>query len=159
MNCNSSTYCCKRRYIDNKNVCLRSCVGETCDSILDCGGPDESYSTNAKKCEESDATTLTGWVIPVIIVCAVLSFVVVGGGWWYRGCRGSSRLGVVGEDHPAERTTGIIAPRQTHIPAPPVYNSSPPPYYNYGQNQVNKDPSQPQNYPAHQPLQLPQSQP
>ena len=88
----------------------------------------------------------------MIIVCAVLFVVIVGGGWWYRGCRGSSLRGVVVEDHPAERTTAIIALRETHIPAPPVYNSSPPPYYNYGQDQVNKDPSQPQNYPAHQPL-------
>ena len=90
----------------------------------------------------------------MIIVCAVLFVVIVGGGWWYRGCRDSSLCGVVVEDHPAERTTAIIALRETHIPAPPVYNSSPPPYYNYGQDQVNKDPSQPQNYPAHQPLAL-----
>ena len=46
VNCLSSTYCCKRQYLNNKNVCLRSCVEETCHSSFDCGGPGEYCTRN-----------------------------------------------------------------------------------------------------------------
>ena len=46
VNCVSSTYCCKRRYLNDKNVCLRSCVQETCHSSFDCGGPGEYCTKN-----------------------------------------------------------------------------------------------------------------
>lgn len=34
--CATSEYCCKHRYINDHNVCRRSCVGETCHSSSDC---------------------------------------------------------------------------------------------------------------------------
>ncbi|CAB4011018.1 Hypothetical predicted protein [Paramuricea clavata] len=49
--CSSSEYCCKHRYHNDHNVCRRSCVGETCHSSLDCGGPTE-YCASNKKCRE-----------------------------------------------------------------------------------------------------------
>ena len=35
--CAPSEYCCKQRFINDHNVCRRSCVGETCHSSSDCG--------------------------------------------------------------------------------------------------------------------------
>ena len=43
-NCNSGTYCCQKRKITEKSVCLPSCVGEFCRSDTDCGGPHECCS-------------------------------------------------------------------------------------------------------------------
>jgi hypothetical protein len=49
--CASSEYCCKHQYLNDHNVCRRSCVGETCHSSLDCGFPME-YCASNNKCRE-----------------------------------------------------------------------------------------------------------
>ena len=69
MNCVSSRYCCKRRYINDTNVSLRSCVGETCHSSLDCGGPDE-YCAHDNTCRKSCSTDLNA-VFPGSVLLSV----------------------------------------------------------------------------------------
>ncbi|XP_028396916.1 prestalk protein-like [Dendronephthya gigantea] len=50
--CNSSLacalfeYCCEHQYLNDHNICRRSCVGETCHSSWDCGGLGEFCDSN-----------------------------------------------------------------------------------------------------------------
>ncbi len=64
--CSASEYCCKRGLL--KNVCSRSCVGETCFSDSGCGAPGEHCDSNFKCSKsETNSTTLAGWVIGIIV--------------------------------------------------------------------------------------------
>ncbi len=132
--CDTSEYCCKHRYIDDHNVCRRSCVGETCHSNSDCGGPGERCNSN-NKCEEYNITVLS-WSIPVLVVGLLLFAIVVGGVFVYRYFQKPSRRGTVQPVRPAERTTAIIALQETQMhssSSAPAYNCPPPPYFNQGQ--------------------------
>ena len=133
--CAFSEYCCKHRYINDHNVCRRSCIGETCHSDSDCGGPGE-YCDGNNKCSESNIIVRV-WVAPVLVV-GLLLFVFVGGGVFGRRYFLKRPQRVARRVLPAaERATAIIALQETHMssnpPAPVCY---PPPYFN-------KDPALP----------------
>ena len=126
--CASSEYCCQHRYIDDHNVCRRSCVGETCHSSRDCGGPGE-YCASNNLCKES-AIHLAGWIIPLSVIGLLLLAVVCGGifvhRWFQRPSRRQTLVNSVGP------TTAVIALQEgvTHNSRPPPVYNSPPPYFN-----------------------------
>jgi hypothetical protein len=84
---------------------------------------------------------LPGWAIAVIVIGVILVIFACSASSWRR-FRGRSQRGVVVRQRPAQRTTAIIALRETEIrtvsPPPqapaPVYNYPPPSYYNQGQD-------------------------
>ena len=134
--CATSEYCCKHRYINDHNVCRRSCVGETCHSNSDCGGPGEYCNSNNRCNEYNTYIAVTGWVIPVFVVGALLFAIVAGGVFVYRYFMKRPHR-VTARVRPAERVRpAIIALQDTQIhsnpPAPP-YNCYPPPYFNKDQ--------------------------
>ena len=151
----SSDKCCKRGNLTS--VCRDGCVGENCLSDDHCGGHDEYCNTNTTKCEKKD-NSLAGWAIAVIVISVLVFAFFFGGGWVYCRCFAASspRRRVVREEVP-QRTTAIIALRETEIrtiSSPPAPNYPPPAYYNQGQDRVDSSamPSLPpqQGYPPQQ---------
>ena len=135
--CASSEYCCQHRYIDDHNVCRRSCVGETCHSSRDCGGPGEYCGSN-KICKKS-AIYLAGWVIPVSVVGSIFFAIVSGGIFLHRWFQRPSRRQTV--VNPVGTTAAAIAHHERatrDAVQPPVYNR-PVPYF----NQAKVTPTQP----------------
>ena len=66
--CAPSEYCCKQRFINDHNVCRRSCVGETCHSSSDCGGPREYCDANSRCTKSDNSTTFAGWAIAIVVI-------------------------------------------------------------------------------------------
>ena len=149
VNCISSTYCCKRRHINDNNVCLRSCVGVTCYLDSDCGGPGE-YCTNNNICWKSGRSCSTDlncngngeccisgkcanagcpiksdetspvWVTPIIAICVILFVLFIGSGWSYCRCRDLSRRRRVADEPPNQGTAAVIALRETYTQSNPA---------------------------------------
>ncbi|XP_028396919.1 keratin-associated protein 5-3-like [Dendronephthya gigantea] len=149
LGCSGSTYCCKRGIYTN--VCQSSCVGETCYSDSDCGGPGESC--RSYKCKKSSTTTAS-WVVPVIVVGVILFIIVFAVIPAYRCYRGSSQRGRVVRQRVPQNAIAIVAVENTQVqtsaPPPPVCNAPPPPYYNQGgycpSSQPNQFPPPPPKY-------------
>lgn len=131
-------YCCQRKYFSN--ICLSSCVGQSCDSDSACG-PSECCDATTAKCQTSYCESLSEqekgihWILPVTIagsivgalfVCLILSIL------RRRATRGSARAGVVMRQ-PAAAGTTVIAnqqQQQAHVEQQslPMYSQNAPPY-------------------------------
>ena len=76
--CSAGHYCCKKRqwYTDELSECSGNCIGKSCGTNDDCGGPDETCTSNHECAVEHD--TFPPWLIAVLTVSSVSFFVAVG---------------------------------------------------------------------------------
>lgn len=81
--CGVSEYCCELQYLNDINVCRRNCIGESCHSNLDCGGPGEccrgnkcvKLNNNCDECQtNSDCPGRVWSCILFRSVCMVASY-------------------------------------------------------------------------------------
>ena len=70
--CSTGHYCCKKRHWYELNECSDDCIGKSCETNDDCGGPGETCNTD-HRC----TTSLPHWLIAVITVSAVLFLTVI----------------------------------------------------------------------------------
>ena len=131
-------YCCERKYYPN--ICLTSCVGQSCSSDSACG-PSECCDATTERCQtsycdefSSEGDTLE-WRLPVIIAGSVVGAVFVClflSGLCRRATRGSARAGVVVRQPAAAGTTVIPnqQQQQAHVgqESLPMYSQNAPPY-------------------------------
>ena len=152
--CVNSEYCCKLRRSADVNVCRRSCIGESCYSDRDCGGPQEKCDWN--KCAKStstsagDSSNSGAWVLGVFLTMVVLgcSLVVY---LWCRCRRKPPRQ--TRQLHQSQSTAAIISYKKTNSratlhPTPSHFNRGqdfPKPQYTFPPPQQYTSPP-PQHY-------------
>ena len=80
--CSTGHYCCKKRqwYTNELSECSANCIGKSCGTNDDCGGPDETCASNYECAVEqkSDTSSFPPWLIAVLTVSLILFFVAVG---------------------------------------------------------------------------------
>ena len=102
-NCSTGQYCCKKRQWYELSECSAHCIGKSCNTNDDCGGPGEvchsyiclngkisvttgisgsatstgsvkEFTTKYSKC----STPLPSWVIAIITICLVVFLIAIG---------------------------------------------------------------------------------
>ena len=78
--CSTGHYCCRKRHQYELSECSASCIRQSCGANDDCGGPDETCTSNYEcAIEQSDDTSsFPPWLIAVLTVSLILFFVAVG---------------------------------------------------------------------------------
>ena len=70
--CSTGQYCCKKRHWYELNECSDHCIGKSCETNDDCGGPGETCNSD-HRC----TTSLPHWLTAVVTVSIVLFLTVV----------------------------------------------------------------------------------
>ena len=114
-NCSTGHYCCKKRqwYVGEFGVCSEHCIGKSCSTSDDCGGPGETCNSYHRCAFNQNSNTasnsLPSWMIAVITVSLVVFLITVGlvlAVFWY-----------VKKKRPANATQAGTVPQQSHNPS------------------------------------------
>ena len=82
-NCSTGHYCCKKRERYELSECSADCIGKSCGTNDDCGGPGESCDSD-HRCMIKSNISLAPWLIAVISVSVFLIiFGIVLAVFWY----------------------------------------------------------------------------
>ena len=73
--CSTGQYCCKKRQWYELSGCSAHCIGKSCNTNDDCGGPDETCNSD-HRC--TDIRIFQPWVIVVITVSLVVLLIGIG---------------------------------------------------------------------------------
>ena len=89
-NCSTGQYCCKKRHSYELSECSDHCIGKSCNTNDDCGGPDETCHSD-RTCKK--VPLLPPWAVAVLKVSLVVLLFAIGvllAVFWYRRRRRST---------------------------------------------------------------------
>ncbi|CAB4018029.1 Hypothetical predicted protein [Paramuricea clavata] len=153
--CSSGHYCCKKRqwYVGEFSECSEHCIGKSCSTSDDCGGPGETCDSEHRCAVNQNSNSLSSWAIAVITVSLVVFLIVVGitlAVFWYvkrKRPTNATQAGTVPLQNTSYQGTQIQNQQPntqfSHLNNPTAFQN----YPHHGNNNVARQSHNPSHYP------------